>query len=68
MNPWGRCHVPVASVSRAIVAGAYGVFLITGGVMTTAMACVMVMLMLLYGTQAAITIRLRTGDQSLGKQ
>lgn len=42
--------------------------LVTDGVMTVAMACVMVRLMLLYGTQAAVTIRLRIRGQSPRKQ
>lgn len=58
----------VAAVSGMVMAGAGGVSLVTDGVMTVAMACVMVRLMLLYGTQAAVTIRLRIRGQSPRKQ
>ena len=40
-------HVSVAAVSSTVMAGAYGMLPVIGGVMTMAMACVMVMLMLL---------------------
>lgn len=57
-----------AAVSCMAVAGAGGAFLITDSVMTVAMACVMVVLRLLYGTQATTTRRLRIRGQSRRKQ
>lgn len=57
-----------APVSCMAVAGAGGAFLITDSVMTVAMACVMVVLRLLYGTQATTTRRLRIRGQSRRKQ
>lgn len=66
-DPWGQRQGWFAAVSDTVVAAAAGVFLMIGSAMRMAMACVMGMLMLLYGTQATVTIRLGTRDQSLGK-
>lgn len=60
----GGGHVFRAAGSGAVMAGAEGVALVTGCVMTMAVVCVMVTLILLNGTQATVTIRLRTKDQS----
>lgn len=60
----GCGHVFIAAGSGTAMAGAEGVALVTGCVLTMAVVCVMVMLILLNGTQATVTIRLRTKDQS----
>lgn len=60
----GSGHVFVAAVSSTVMAGAQGVCLIAGSVMTMPMACVMVTWMPLYGTQTAVTgtVRLSVGS------